>query len=109
MTGPIGTGGFASLGLYGAESEATRAGRRQDEERQQYITKIPSSSFLRVPPERADRLTAADALFAVPVVSRGDTEDPRVGPAQGPPLRSAAGRCVSLSLFCCEGSPKGGH
>ncbi|CDJ53637.1 glycan synthetase, putative [Eimeria brunetti] len=67
MTGPIGTGGFASLGHRGAETEAARAGRRQDEERQQYITKIPSSSFLRTTPERAGRLNAADALFAVPV------------------------------------------
>ncbi|CDI83669.1 glycan synthetase, putative [Eimeria acervulina] len=70
MTGPIGTGSFGSLGPYGAETEAARAGRRQDAERQQYITKIPSSSFLRITPERTDRLNAADALFAVPVAEQ---------------------------------------
>ncbi|CDI76521.1 glycan synthetase, putative [Eimeria praecox] len=70
MTGPIGTGGFSSLGPYGAETEAAKAGRRQDAERQQYITKIPSSSFLRVATDRTDRLNAADALFAVPVAEQ---------------------------------------
>lgn len=58
------------MGPYGAETEAAKAGRRQDAERQQYITKIPSSSFLRVATDRTDRLNAADALFAVPVAEQ---------------------------------------
>ncbi|KAL8433936.1 hypothetical protein Efla_001838 [Eimeria flavescens] len=48
-----------------------RGGRdRQEEERQQFISKIPSSSFLRVLPDRGDRLSAADALIAVPVTEQ---------------------------------------
>ncbi|KAL8426333.1 hypothetical protein ACSSS7_008162 [Eimeria intestinalis] len=50
----------------GAASRA-RGGSRHHDEREQYISKIPSSSFLRVMPERADKLNAADALIAVPV------------------------------------------
>ncbi|CDJ40933.1 hypothetical protein ETH_00041790, partial [Eimeria tenella] len=62
MKGPAANGAFP-------EPEASR-GRRQDEERQQYITKFPSSSFLRVIPERGDKLNAADALFEVPVAEQ---------------------------------------
>ncbi|KAL8451660.1 hypothetical protein Emed_001822 [Eimeria media] len=50
-----------------------RKGSRHHEDREQYVTKIPSSSFLRVLPERADKLNAADALIAVPVVSSDAT------------------------------------
>lgn len=67
------------MGLWGEEGPPSSAGtgaemersrdRNQEEERQQYISKIPSSSFLRMLPERVDKLNAADALVAVPVVS----------------------------------------
>ncbi|XP_026190049.1 uncharacterized protein LOC34619934 [Cyclospora cayetanensis] len=57
----------ASSGVSEVEMDATRGGRHQQEERQQYISKVPSSSFLRMLPERVDKLSAADALVAVPV------------------------------------------
>ncbi|KAL8275236.1 hypothetical protein Esti_000820 [Eimeria stiedai] len=50
----------------GAASRAW-GGMRHHDDREQYISKIPSSSFLRALPERTDKLNAADALVAVPV------------------------------------------